>query len=476
MEDIRVELAINKNLKRFTALFFALVMMFSTSFTIFADKKEKEHFDSWQAVGLRMSESFSAAVDAVEKDNFDLAFDKMNEAYFGYYEVQGFEATVMNSISKKRVNHIESLFRDIKYILKGHREGTKEEIILKIEALRVKVYKDAMVLDGVAKEEDLDSVGEAVYGDGEVPERYMSEKEAKLESDKAKENAGKPKEKVVIKPVSQEEKNATTFTTTYVLLLREGLEAILVIVAIVAYLVKTGNKHLCKKVYMGVLYAIIASIVLAFVIEIAVENSGEARELIEGWTMFIAVGLLFYVSNWILSKSSAEKWDSYIQDKVKTSIDKKSQNTLVFAAFLAVFREGAELILFYKASFAGGQNNPTYIWYGLLAGTATLIVIYLLFRYTTVKLPLKPFFLFTSILLYLMCISFMGKGVIELTEANVITGGTVIEPLKNILDVEFLQTWLNIYPRAETLIPQIMLLIASVWILIKNTMSGKKEA
>ncbi len=469
----------NHKFKRLIAFVFALIMMFSSSVALYADK---EKFDSWQAVALRMANILGEAVDFVENDNLDEAYKKMNEAYFGYYEVQGFEATVMNSISKKRVNHIETLFRDIKFILKGNREGTKEEIIQKIEALRVKVYRDAMVLDGIVGEDSLDSVGEVIYGDAEVPERWMSEEEALAEGEAAKKaetvdaETKNAETTVKVQTVDQSVKNTKTFSTTYLLLLREGLEAILVIVAIVAYLVKTGNKHLCKKVYMGVLYAVVASVALAFIIDIAVENSGEARELIEGWTMFIAVALLFYVSNWILSKASAEKWDTYIQDKVKTSIDKKSQNTLVFAAFLAVFREGAELILFYKAAFAGGQNNPTYIWYGLLAGTATLIVIYVLFRYTTVKLPLKPFFIFTSILLFLMCVSFMGKGVIELTEANVITGGTVIEPLKNVLNIEFLQDWLNIYPRAETLIPQIMLVFASVWMLVKHTWSGKKQA
>ncbi len=459
----------NNKIKRLVAFAFAMLILFSNLSVSYAAKK-KEHFDSWQAVAIRMSEIFTEAQEFTKKDNFDDAYKKMNEAYFNYYEVQGFEATVMNSISRSRVKHIEALFREVKFSLNGTFETPKDEIVLKIEALRVKVYRDALVLDGVHDENSLDSVGEAVYGDAKVPERWMSEEEKSAEEKAAKAAPVKTEEKNIIKEVDQSVKNTKTFTTTYFLLLREGLEAILVIVAIVAYLVKTGNKHLCKKVYMGVLYAVIASIILALIIDLAVENSGEARELIEGWTMFIAVALLFYVSNWILSKSSAEKWDNFIKDKVKTSIDKKSQNTLVFTAFLAVFREGAELILFYKAAFSGGQSNPTYIWYGLLAGTVTLIVIYVLFRYTTVKLPLKPFFIFTSVLLFLMCISFMGKGVIELTEANVILGSTVIEPIK-----DFEIGWLNMYPRAEILIPQIMLIIASVWMLVKHTWSSKKE-
>ena len=141
---------------------------------------------------------------------------------------------------------------------------------------------------------------------------------------------------------------------------------------------------------------------------------------------------------------------------------------MVFAAFLAVLREGAELILFYKASFSGGRN-VIYPIGGLVAASVILVVIFLLFRFTSVKLPLKPFFLCTSILLYLMCISFMGKGVVELTEAGVISGSTIIPAM---------QGWsipiLNIYDRAETLIPQIMLVIITVWILVGHYFKLKK--
>ena len=106
---------------------------------------------------------------------------------------------------------------------------------------------------------------------------------------------------------------------------------------------------------------------------------------------------------------------------------------------------------------------------GLIAASVVLVIIFLLFRFTSVKLPLKPFFLFTSILLYLMCISFMGKGVIELTEAGVISGSTVIPAM---------QGWsipiLNIYDRAETLIPQVMLVIITVWILLGHYFKLRK--
>ncbi len=168
----------NHRFKRLVAFTFALIIMFSSSFVSYA-AKEKEKFNSWQEVALRMSNIFTEAQEFVENDKYDEAYGKMNEAYFDYYEVQGFEATVMNAISRSRVKHVEALFREIKFSLNGTFETPKEEILLKIEALRVKVYRDALVLDGIYDEESLDSVGEAVYGDAEIPERWMSEEEAK---------------------------------------------------------------------------------------------------------------------------------------------------------------------------------------------------------------------------------------------------------------------------------------------------------
>ncbi len=448
---------------RKSIVIFTLFLIIFTTIVADFSYAEKEKFDNWRQVALAMSKQFDKAIEEVEKDNYKQARDYINKAYFGYYEIQGFEKNVMVYIATKRVNHIEGMFRDIKHTLLGNMEGDKESIIRDIQALRVKVYKDAMVLDGVASAEDSDKLGEEVFGDKEVPDWGSNESESPVKKEEKQETK---KEQPV---ASKETKDWITFTTSFSILLREGLEAILVIVAIIAYLIKTGNKQLVKHVYLGSIAAVVASVLLAVFIEFALGNSGVARELIEGWTMFLAVIVLFYVSNWMLSKSEHVAFQNYIDEKVAASVDNKSKWTLIFAAFLAVLREGAELILFYKAAFASGMNSPKWIGLGIIAATVVLVIIYILFRYFSVKLPLKPFFIFTSILLFLMCISFMGKGVIELTEANVISGRTII-PAMNGFSIDVL----NIYDRAETLIPQIMLVIAAVYLFIKHSLSARK--
>ena len=455
--------------KRGFAVFAGLVLMLLIFTGASEAAKKKKHYDNWRGVAADMALEFNAAIDDVISDDYKAAYNHVNDAYFKYYEVQGVERTVMYAISAARVNHIEAQFRDIKHVLLGNQEKEKSALIQQIEALKIKVYKDSMVLDGMAEVSDPDSVGEKIYAETKVPrptKNSLSTQESTLSTQSTQtESVAKDSNS---KPVNRD---WLTFLTAFGLLVREGLEAILVIAAIVAYLIKTDNKNMLKGVYLGSFAAILASIALAWALEALMgEQSGVARELLEGWTMFLAVAVLFYVSNWMLSKADNIAWENYISGKVQQSIDKKSQWTLIFAAFIAVMREGAELILFYSAAFTGGMSNPAYIAYGIGAGVLVLVIVWVCFRYFSVRLPLRAFFMFTSVLLFLMCISFMGKGVVELTEADVITGRTVIPAMKG-FSIEIL----SIYDRAETLIPQIMLVIAAVWIMLPHIFRKKEK-
>ena len=467
-----------KGFAYFAGLMFLLTVIILTA-NISEAAKKKKHYDDWRGVAADMALEFNAAIDDVIADKYQDAYKHVNDAYFKYYEVQGVERTVMYAISAARVNHIEAQFRDIKHVLLGNQQKDKGELLRQIEALKIKVYKDSMVLDGYATVDDPDSVGEAIYADTKVPRPEIL---TSAKTDSQPEISPSAKESSLAEISPSAEKSATakspvnrdwlTFLTAFGLLVREGLEAILVIAAIVAYLIKTGNKNMLKGVYLGSLAAIIASVILAWALETLMgEQSGVARELLEGWTMFLAVAVLFYVSNWMLSKADNIAWENYISGKVQQSIDSKSQWTLIFAAFIAVMREGAELILFYSAAFTGGMSNPAYIAYGIAAGVVVLVIVWVCFRYFSVRLPLRAFFMFTSILLFLMCISFMGKGVVELTEADVITGRTVIPAMKG-FSIEIL----SIYDRAETLIPQIMLVIAAVWIMLPHIFRKKDKS
>lgn len=425
------------NIKRFWAVFFALFLVFALPLTTVVSAAEKKKYKNFQEVALDMGVEFASAQKSIDEGDLKAAYDAVNNAYFGYYEVQGFEASVMNFISTKRVNEIESLFREIKHKLLGNREANPADIKERIDVLEIKVYRDALVLDGVETKESADDVGLSLKKTHQLQSADPSQ----------------------VKRVS--------FLTSFALLLREGLEAILVCVAIITYLIKSGNRHLCKGVYLGMLAGVIGSVILAYLIELIL--GGVGKEMVEGWTMFLAVAVLFYVSHWMLHRSEEQAWEAYIQKQVDRSLGKNSQLVLIGAAFLAVIREGAELILFYKATISSGLSDFTYSALGFLAAIVVLVVIYVLMRYSTVRLPLRPFFMFTSILLFIMCISFMGKGVKELTEAGVISGSSSL-PFMNGFEVDLL----GIYPRAETVIPQVMILIGSAWIVLSSALRNRK--
>ncbi|MEE3405657.1 MAG: FTR1 family protein, partial [Acutalibacteraceae bacterium] len=264
-------------------------------------------------------------------------------------------------------------------------------------------------------------------------------------------------------PVNSGRSNAmVTFLACFGIILREGLEAILVVGAIIAYLVKSGNKDKLKYVYMGSVIAIGASFLCAFLLnKLKLANTAN-QEIIEGVTALTAVLVLFYVSNWMVSKAEADAWNKYIDDQVKMSAETGSMFTLAFTAFLAVFREGAEVILFYQPLLADASTIGS-VWSGFGVGCVVLVFVFLAIRFLSVKLPIRPFFLGTSIFMFIMSISFLGSGIKELIEGDVVDMTSpewlqAIIPFNDVFDV------LGIYPCYETLIPQLLLIFITLMI------------
>ncbi|MBR1737861.1 MAG: FTR1 family protein, partial [Firmicutes bacterium] len=198
------------------------------------------------------------------------------------------------------------------------------------------------------------------------------------------------------------------------------------------------------------------------------------QEIIEGITALIAVIVLFYVSNWMVSKAESDAWSKYIEGQVSTSVKSGSLFTLGFTAFLAVFREGAEVILFYQPLLSD-KNNIDMVWAGFGIGCVVLVLVYLAIRFLSVKLPIKPFFLGTSILMFVMSISFLGSGIKELIEGDVLTMTspdilTALIPSNDFMEV------LGIYPCLETLVPQLILLFVTLAIFVMQKLERNKTA
>lgn len=377
---------------------------------------------TWNTVADAMDILFDAAIAEYQAGDAEAAYEAVNQAYYGYYETTGFERNAMSYIAGSRKTEVENQFSLAKsYAKKG---GTVDEFTTAVEGLRTMIHVDANVLDGV--EEDT----------------------GKTSGDLA---------------------TAAAFAGAFGIIVREGLEAMLVIGAIVAYLVKAGQRKSLRHVYLGGLLGVVLSFVVAGILySLGMGEGSQQQEIIEGVAALIAVVMLYWVSNWMLSKSETEAWNAYIKKQVAGAAATGSVFALAFTAWLAVFREGAEVVLFLYPLVS--STDPVVIWGGILAGFAVLAVIFVIMRVFSVKLPLKPFFMVMSILMFVMSISFLGSGINELIEGNLIVGTYIpwIPTGNEVLTV------LGINPWVETIVPQILLLLVTVIIFVVHFRKEKK--
>jgi high-affinity iron transporter len=259
------------------------------------------------------------------------------------------------------------------------------------------------------------------------------------------------------------------FVQSFIILLREGLEAILIVGALMTFLSKMGAGERKRDIHIGVGAAIGASLLTAVALETIFVLSPAHREALEGGTMVLATVVLFYVSYWLLSKMEVVKWNQFVRGKVRDALDSGSALALASAAFLAVYREGFETVLFYKALFvAGSTGGAMPVLAGILAGSVVLVAVYIGINRFGVRLPLKPFFAFTSAFLYYMAFVFAGKGIAELQEGGLIS--TTILPWAPRVPP------LGIYPTAESLAAQGLLVLLAIVALVWNFVLEPRRA
>jgi len=257
------------------------------------------------------------------------------------------------------------------------------------------------------------------------------------------------------------------FFQSFLIILREGFEAILVIGAVVAFLIKMGHRERLRSIWIGIGLGLVASLATAVVLKTLLSAMPASREIVEATTMLIAVVVLFSVSYWLISKVEAAKWQKFIREKVTSALEHGGGKALALVAFLAVYREGAETALFYQALFNEGPNVGVPLALGIVVGFAALAVIFTLFYRYGVRIPMRPFFTVTSLLLYYMAFVFMGKGIRELQEGNIMRI-TVIPGAPHI-------DAMGLYPSVETLTAQGILIVLLIFATIKTFWPGHKH-
>lgn len=373
---------------------------------------------TWSEVASEMTVILDQAYEAAAAGKGDEGATLVNNAYYQYYEKLGFEKNVMNVISGDRVSQVEYQFKMTRKIMRdgGSDKGIKQHV----DDLKSWLVEDAATLDGGAS--------------GNVNGFT----------------------KLVTSSAGQ----------AFLILIREGLEALLVVAAVIAYLVKSGNKRFAKWIYLGVVAGLAGSGLVAVLFTFLFGGSGPVQEISEGVCALIATLMLLWTSNWMLNKSSVEAWNNYIRNKTEAAVagaQSKVESgqglglgmiaSLAMLSFLAVFREGAETVIFYESIYSMSQDAHG-MWVGGLAAAAVLIVIFLILRFTSVKIPIGPFFLVTSIVMAALVVIFAGGGIHALIEGDLIEGTYLSSVPTN--------DWIGLYPYVETITAQVIAAIAVV--------------
>lgn len=239
------------------------------------------------------------------------------------------------------------------------------------------------------------------------------------------------------------------FFGSLTILLREGIEALLVVVAMIAFLRKAERPDVLRYVHAGWIGALAAGGVTWAVATYLVSISGANREVTEGLSSLFAAAVLLSVGIWMHQKSVAGQWQAYLRDRMSAALNRKSAIFMFGLAFVAVYREVFETILFYAALW--GQGSDGAILAGLATGVVCLIVITVLLLRFSASLPIGKFFAFSSWLVAVLAVVLTGKGIAALQEAGWIAPSALSSPRLELL---------GIYPSGVGLAAQACVLIA----------------
>jgi high-affinity iron transporter len=261
-------------------------------------------------------------------------------------------------------------------------------------------------------------------------------------------------------------KSEYTYWDAAMILIREGLEALLVVIALMSFVKKSGESKGKGWIWTGVLAGLGVSVILALVVKFVISSGafGNNNALIAGWTGVFAAVMLLYMSYWLHSQSNIADWNRYIREKSQTALTTGKLVSLGVLAFLAVFREGTETVLFYIGM--ASQIKLQSLFIGFLIGAAILGILAYLMVFVGLKLPLRPFFMVSSVIVFYLCIKFTGMGIHSLQLAGFI-------PTTNAQSIPSID-FFALYPSWESTIPQVILVLGAVIIILSKKMKSKK--
>ncbi len=239
-----------------------------------------------------------------------------------------------------------------------------------------------------------------------------------------------------------------SFLGSYIILTREGLEAILLLAAMLAFLSKTERNSARKYVHAGWIAALAMGGVTWYAASHLINISGASREMTEGVSALVAAAVLLSVGLWLHNKSYASRWQSYVSTRIGQALSGTGLWGLAALAFIATYREVFETVLFYQALWSQGEHNA--ILWGFGAAVITLMVVAIALFYFSMKLPIRQFFSASAVFIVALAVIFTGKGVAALQEAGSL-------PINS---VDFVSVpMLGIYPSLQVLLFQTLVLM-----------------
>jgi len=257
----------------------------------------------------------------------------------------------------------------------------------------------------------------------------------------------------VEKTLAPDQGDATsTFVGAMTILLREGLEALLIVVGMLAFLRKGDRPDMVRPVHYGWASALVAGVATWWAATSLITISGATRELTEGVGSVLAALVLLFVGIWMHGKGQADEWQRYIRKKMNHALSRGSAWFLFSLAFVAVYREIFETILFYAALSAEGGAGAVIA--GAATGAVLLAIVAVLMLRFSQRLPIGKFFTYSSALIAILAVVLAGKGVAALQEAGLIG----VEPLSYVPRI----TMLGIFPSTEVIAAQIAVILALV--------------
>jgi high-affinity iron transporter len=242
----------------------------------------------------------------------------------------------------------------------------------------------------------------------------------------------------------------STFLGAATILLREGLEALLIVVAMIAFLRKAERMEVMPYVHAGWVGALVAGFLTWVVATWVIGISGASRELTEGFGSVFAAVVLLSVGIWMHGKAQADQWQRYIREKMAKALSGGSAWFLFGLAFIVVYREVFETILFYAALWS--QGNGGAILAGALSACVTLAgIAWAMLRYSR-RLPIGKFFTYSSWLMAVLTVVLAGKGIAALQEAGIVA----IAPLRAVPRISLV----GLFPTTQTVAAQLLMIAA----------------